>query len=389
LRFTTYSARICEADPDFAAIAPDLDIIRLGSVKASQLDEVDRQLLHALLVAPRASFRVLGAALGVSDQTIARRYRRLADVAGLRVFGLINGSRAGWTDWIVRLQAAPGSAQRIADTLAQRPDTRWVRLYSGGTEIVCTLQARSPEQRNALFLRGLPGSRHVTAIHAHSILHVFTPVAYAAYASALSPGQLAALREAAPEPDPSFEPALSQQAPSQQAPSQQALSQPAPETGDLWLPSGAPVLRAEDDPLIAELARDGRTPVADLAAATHWHESTVRRRIEELRRAGLLYFDLDIDDVVLGVSVDVMLWLKVEPACLEAAGRAIAAHPEIPFAAATTGTTNLAASAIFRDTRQLYGYLTTRLADLPGLQSVESAPIIGTVKRLARSEAAP
>ena len=147
-------------------------------MKTSQLDDVDRQLLHALTVAPRASFRLLAAVLGVSDQTVARRYRRLAETAGLRVYGLIDGQRAGWVDWIVRLQAAPGSAQRIADTLAQRPDTRWVRLYSGGTEIVCTLQARTPEQRNALFLHGLPGSRHVTAITAQSVLHVFSPVAY-------------------------------------------------------------------------------------------------------------------------------------------------------------------------------------------------------------------
>ncbi|MDX6422040.1 MAG: hypothetical protein QOG28_6660, partial [Trebonia sp.] len=29
-----------------------------------------------------------------------------------------------------------------------------------------------------------------------------------------------------------------------------------------------------------------------------------------------------------------------------------------------------------------YSYLTTRLADLPGLQSVESAPVIGTVKQI-------
>ena len=88
----------------------------------------------------------------------------------------------------------------------------------------------------------------------------------------------------------------------------------------------------------------------------------MRRRIEELRGAGLLYFDIDVDDAVLGVNANVMLWLKVEPACLDAAGRAVAAHPEIPFAAATTGPTNLAVSAIFRDTRQLYAYLTTRLA---------------------------
>jgi len=342
-------------------------------VKTSQLDEVDRQLLHALVVAPRASFRVLAAALGVSDQTVARRYRRLAETAGLRVTGLIHGPRAGWVDWMVRLQVAPGSAQRIADSLAQRPDTRWVRLYSGGTEIVCTLQARTPEQRNALFLRGLPGSRHVTGITAQSILHVFSPVAYVTHTRSLTADQLAVLTEAAPEPP---------------VPPPWLDDFPAVDPDGAWTPAGSTEtqLRAEDDPLLAELTRDGRTPVAELAAATHWHESTVRRRIEELKKAGLLYFDIDFDETALGINANVMLWLKIEPASLDAAGRTIAAHPEIPFAGATTGATNLAASAIFRDTRELYAYLTTRLADLPGLQSVESAPIIGTFKRTARTE---
>jgi DNA-binding Lrp family transcriptional regulator len=334
-------------------------------VKASQLDETDRQLLHALMVAPRASFRVYAGVLGVCDQTVARRYRKLAETAGLRVFGLVNGPQAGWVDWLVRLQVVPGSAQRIADTLARRPDTRWVRLYSGGTEIVCVLQARSPEQRNALFLRGLPGSRHVTAITAYSILNVFSPVEYIGHASALSAAQLTALGAAAQEPA----------APRYGRPAADS----APSAGRTLSVSAA--LRDEDDPLLAELARDGRTPVADLAAAIHWHESTVRRRIEELRRAGLLYFDLDIDDSVLGINATVMLWLKVEPASLDAAGRAVAAHAEVPFAAATTGPTNLVVSGIFRDTREFYAYLTTKLAGLPGLQSVESAPIIGTLKR--------
>jgi len=341
-------------------------------VRTDQLDDVDRQLLHALILAPRASFRVLAAALGVSDQTVARRYRRLAETADLRVTGLVDAPRAGWVDWMIRLQAAPGSAERIADALAQRPDTRWVRLHSGGTEIVCALQARTAEQRDTLFLRGLPGSRHVTAITAQSVLHMFTPVAYVGHASALSAAQLAALRAADPEPGPEWR-----------------AGGTAPGAGDCPVPSGEARLRAEDDPLLAALARDGRASVTDLAAATHWHESTVRRRIEELRRAGLLYFDIDIDDGSFGVKTSVMLWLKIEPSSLDAAGRAVAAHPEIPFAAATTGATNLAVSAIFRDNRALYAYLTTRLADLPGLQSVESAPIIRTVKRTAGAEPAP
>jgi DNA-binding Lrp family transcriptional regulator len=333
-------------------------------VETGQLDDVDRQLLHALTVAPRASFRLLAEVVGVSDQTVARRYRRLAETAGLRVHGLIDGQRAGWVDWIVRLQTAPGSAERVANTLARRPDTRWVRLYSGGTQIICALQARTPEQRNTLFLSGLPGSRQVTAITAHQLLHVFTPVAYAGYASGLSAAQLAALSQRVlqtPLPPPE--------------------AAPPPGTAHAWSPVGAAVLRADDDPLIAGLARDGRAPVAALAAATHWHESTVRRRIEELQHAGLLYFDIDIDEPALGINADLMLWLTVEPACLESAGRAIAAHPEVPFAAATTGPTNLAVSAVFRDTGQMYAYLTTRLARVPGLRSAETAPVIRTVKK--------
>ena len=63
------------------------------------------------------------------------------------------------------------------------------------------------------------------------------------------------------------------------------------------------------------------------------------------------------------------------------AGTALAEHPEIPFAAATTGPSNLVASAVFRDAQHLYEYLTGELASLPGMRSVETAPIIRTLKR--------
>src|SRR5208337_2043247 len=69
----------------------------------------------------------------------------------------------------------------------------WVRLFSGGTEIVCTLQARTSQQRDDLLLRGLPGSRRVVQITAHSILHIFSPVQWSGFASRLSDAQLARL----------------------------------------------------------------------------------------------------------------------------------------------------------------------------------------------------
>lgn len=251
---------------------PDLDIATLESVKTAQLDDVDRQLLHALIVNPRAPFRLLGEVIGVSDQTVARRYRRLVRDADLRVHGAVNGQRAGWTDWHVRIQAAPGSAERIAAALARRPDTRWVRLFSGGAEVNCSLQARSPEQPTALFLRGLPGSRHVTNITAHSILHVFTPVEYRAYTGVLAADQVTALRAGCP-----VAPAAPPEAAPPEAVPPEAI--PPPDTARSWAPAGAAVLRPDDEPLLAALARDGRAPVSVLATATHWHESTVRRRI--------------------------------------------------------------------------------------------------------------
>ncbi|MGD0243767.1 MAG: Lrp/AsnC family transcriptional regulator [Streptosporangiaceae bacterium] len=307
---------------------------------------MDRQIIHILSIEPRASFRVIADVTGISDQTAARRYRRLREAAGLRVLGVPDGSRLGWTDWFVRLQTTPGGADAIAEALARRPDTRWVHLASGGTEIVCTLQARTEEQRDALFLRGLPGSRRVVQISAHSILHNFAPGPWREATRALSAAQLEKLPRYA-----------------------------HPENGT----RGA--LLAADEPLLAELARDGRASNAAIAAVIHWHESTVRRRIDELRHSGLLYFEVDIDNQVLGLNTHALLWLSVEPARLEEAGSTLATHPEIPFAAATTGPANLVASAVFRDTQHLYEYLTGELAALPGVTSVETAPIIRTLKR--------
>ena len=321
------------------------------------LDALDRQIIHLLTIEPRASFRTIAEVTGISDQTAARRYRKLCEDAGLRVLGVPDGSRLGWTDWFVRLQTTPGGADSIAEALARRPDTRWVHLASGGTEIICTLQARTEEQRDALFLRGLPGSRRVVQISAHSILHHFNPGPWREATRALFPAQLeklALLAGGTTPPDP-------------------------PDHGGAARPPVPP--RDADEPLLAELARDGRASNAAIAAAIHWHESTVRRRIDELRHSGVVYFEVDVDNRVQGLNVHALLWLSVEPARLEEAGRALATHPEIPFAAATTGPANLVASAVFRDPQHLYEYLTGELADLPGVTSVETAPIIRTLKR--------
>jgi DNA-binding Lrp family transcriptional regulator len=133
------------------------------------------------------------------------------------------------------------------------------------------------------------------------------------------------------------------------------------------------------------LAADGRADHPTLAKATGWSESTVRRRLDQLRRNELLYLDVDVDPLLIGYASETILWLTVAPAALGSVADALATHPEIAYAAATTGPSNLVAFAVCRDHRALYDYLATRLGALPGLQHVESAPVIRRTKRSTRN----
>src|ERR1700722_2721504 len=105
------------------------------------LDVLDRRIIHALYVDPRAPFSRLAEVLKSSEPTVSRRYRRLYDDRVLRVVGQLDSQRIGQDDWVVRIRCAPGSAPAVATKLGQHPDTSWVQLTSGGTEIFSMAQS--------------------------------------------------------------------------------------------------------------------------------------------------------------------------------------------------------------------------------------------------------
>ncbi|MFI7538273.1 Lrp/AsnC family transcriptional regulator [Streptosporangium sp. NPDC049376] len=142
--------------------------------------------------------------------------------------------------------------------------------------------------------------------------------------------------------------------------------------------SGLPHCDADDLRLLNVLAYDGRTGLTELAAATGWSPSTVRRRMDDLQAQGALHFYTEFDVAYLGYRAGTRLWASVPPAELTAAGEALASHPEVVFAAATTGPTNLAATVICTDAHDTFRYLTQRLAALPAITHVETTPIIQT-----------
>jgi DNA-binding Lrp family transcriptional regulator len=316
-----------------------------------EFDDIDRRIAHALQIDGRAPFTRIGQVLGVSDQTVARRFRRLRREASLRVAGGRRVRQAGGCYWLVRVSCAPGVAEDLAGALARRDGTRWVSLMSGGTEISFSTRV----QDEATLLRQLPRTRQVHQVTAHAHLHTFFggPLSLVNKSGALGEGQVARLREA-------LAASLDGVSPTE------------------------PGLRGDGDRRLAEhLEYDGRAPVADLAAATGWSQTTVRRRLAELRANGTLYFDVEYAWELFGLATRTALWLSVPPARLAEAGRTLAAHPEVAYCCATTGPTNLFAIVITANTGALYRYLTERVASLPSVERMETAPVIRSLKGMA------
>jgi DNA-binding Lrp family transcriptional regulator len=311
-------------------------------------DLLDMQLIYALQLDGRAPFSLIGEVLGVSDQTVARRYNRLRSAGLLRVRGLVEPDLLGLRSWIIRVQCTPSAAAAVAGALARRTDTAWISLTSGGTEVACVVRTRTGDDDSHLLLDTLPRSRGVTGITAQCVLHTYFGgvLSLVNKSGTLTPGQIAALQ---------------------------------PRAGTR--PGAAAQVTPDDQPLLDTLELDGRTTHRELASVTGWSQSTVRRRLTDLRASGLLYFDVDFHHSLLDLTARGMVWLTVNPAQLSAAGAAMAGHPETAYVAATTGTANLYASVLSPSTEALYDYLTTSIARLPGLTGVETILVMRTVKR--------
>jgi DNA-binding Lrp family transcriptional regulator len=318
-------------------------------MESSILDLLDRRIIQALYIDPRAPFSRLSEVLGASEQTIARRYRRMFDCRVVRVVGQLDSQRLGRSDWGVRIRCAPGSAPTVASRLAEHPDTAWVQLTSGGTEIFSTVHSRDREQRTPLLLGQLSVGRHVVGLEAYCFLHIFD-------AGASPPMGSSDLNRK--------------------------------EIDELSLPTRARTpserttvaVQDSDWPLVQALAEDGRATYRQLSVRTHWHESTVRRRVEELICSGVLSFEVDLDSDAVGIRSRALLWISVLPARLAEVGHALAGYPEIPFVAATTGSTNLVAALICKDDRSLYEYITGEIAFLEGISHVETSPVMRAIK---------
>jgi len=295
------------------------------------IDALDGQIIHALQLSPRASFRLVADTVDAPEQTVARRYHRLRRDGALRVVGLLNPSVHGDAQWVVRVHAKPDDIPRLAEALVRRPEVTHANILSGWTELVFVVRAPLTEGPDGLLGR-LPRTTSVIDLDVDLILHTFGEAGtepWTAYGHTLDADQVRHILQLSTPPSPTVRPA-------------------APTT--------------EDQPLFDALAADGRAPHSRLAQETGWSTPRVARRLAALEAAGTLTYDLDVLPQRLGFEVNAMIWLTTTPQHLDGVGQQIAAHAEIASVAATSGRNNLMAIAICRDARHLYDYLSGEFA---------------------------
>jgi DNA-binding Lrp family transcriptional regulator len=329
--------------------------MRMESDATVASDGLDLRLLHALETDGRAAFSRIADVLGVSDQTIARRYRRLLTDAGARVVAVRDPQRLGLQDWMLRLRCVPEAAETVASALARRPDTAWIALSSGGTEIIVQTRPRTRGEHDELLLGKLPRTPQIKDIRAQQVLHRFFggPQGWLGKSGALTPDEVAQLL-------PSY---VTERPPTYES-------------------DGPARIPAEDEPLVAALELDGRATYPELQRATGRSESAVKRRLAALLASGAIFIDVEWDSEPFGFPDGTLLAITVAPRHLDAVGRALATHPEVAFAAATTGSTNLEVVAVTRDSAHLYRYLSGALGTLEGVLHVETLPMHRRVKQL-------
>jgi DNA-binding Lrp family transcriptional regulator len=319
---------------------------------ADMIDELDRRIIAALQLNGRAPWSSVARWVGSSESTAQRRFNSLRERGLLHVVGAVELDRTGsGSSMLVRVQAQPGKGLQLAELLADCPQARFLALVTGAADLIVDFVARDTEELLRLLYTDLPGAHLIAGTEHVAVIRTFTSAALWD-AGLLPPEAVADLRRERGA---------------------------APCEREDWDRAPCPLTELESA-VVAELAADGRLPVATIARRLGRGESSVARALERVTARGALRFRTLVEPALLGYDAEFMLWLSIEPGRLEAAGRRLAAHPGTKFLAAATGRFNLVGHMVLPRRTDLFRYTDEVIGALPGLNASDVTLHLVTLK---------
>lgn len=137
--------------------------------------------------------------------------------------------------------------------------------------------------------------------------------------------------------------------------------------------------RSTADPRLDEISKsiievlqvDGRASYAAIAKEVGLSEAAVRQRVQRLLDAGIMQIVAVTDPIQVGFRRQAMIGLRVQ-GDLAAVGDALSQMPEVDYVVTTAGSFDLLAEVVCEDDEQLLELLSTRIRQLPGVQTTET-----------------
>ncbi|MEU9994366.1 Lrp/AsnC family transcriptional regulator [Streptomyces sp. NPDC050848] len=307
----------------------------------SVLGEADLALIHALQVAPRATWTDLAAVIGTSPDTLARRWEQLTSggYAWAGILARYHAASAALYAW-VEVDCAAGRSEDTAIELAGDPYTHSVHQVTGDADLVLLVTCPDLVALDDYLVRRVQRLPGVTRSRTQVVTRMH-PLRNSWQLDQLTPQQAQRLAE---------------------------LTGPAAASG-----RKPHRFTDTDRRIVAALAGDARISAAELARQVGTSESTVRRRLEALTAGGALFHHCKPAPRFSGRPVFALVKADVPPLEAASASAAVGRLRQTRLVTSVTGPHNLSAAMWLRSVDELNDVTAAVTRAVPGLRIAGTA----------------
>jgi DNA-binding Lrp family transcriptional regulator len=316
------------------------------------LDELDRRLIGALHLAPRATWDDISGILSADATALKRRYDRLHEARMIRVIGQADwGMHSTAMPVHVFLDVAGETPLAVLGRLRALPHLQLLAQISGDYPLYAVVHAPSEADTSKAIDRmfSIPGVRRVNALPALSTLrlgHVWEP-------------QLLADTERAD---------LLKLTGAQQEDTATAT------------PPAKPLSEAERI-VVTQLMQDGRAPSASIARASGLATSTAHRVVRRVLDERWVRPRLEIVSEWLGFQTPFLLRLRVAPGDTPDVMRRLKQLPQTRVAVHVASDLSVLCTGLVTDRSALAAFIDNELARVPGILAVSAAVMLAEPRR--------
>lgn len=324
-----------------------LHLQRPGELRSGEvtiLDEVDRKIVAALQVAPRASWARVANVLGLSESVVFRRGRRLLESEVVKVSVLPDPTLANLGfPVLVRLRCEVGRAYTVARAMAARRDTRLVLVLAASYDVLVELIVPTRRSLGDVLQEGFKEVPGIAESESAIVIRNFKTSFDWARESVGS--DLTWLSE-------EHEPCTSNRAVD-------------------W----------DDLKIIEILSRNGRRSFKAVAQEAGLSESSVRRRVDALLGKGAFQFATYVEPDLLGFDAPLFVWFEVDTRDLEKVAVRLSALPEVRYVSATTGKSQLAVEIFSQKISDIYDLSTSEILGVKDVKRLDLGLELRSFKR--------